>query len=42
MGCPGGMSTMRYGRLVFYIHSLSLYISREKGDHILFHPNEAQ
>ena len=35
MGCPGGMSTMRCGRLVFYIHvhqSFTLYFSG-KGHH---------
>ena len=40
MGCPGGISTIRYTRLVLevtgrslYISSISLYISLEKGDH---------
>ena len=43
MGGPGGMSTMRCGRLVFYIHvhqSFTLYFSG-KGPSLL-HPNEAQ
>ena len=35
MGCPGGMSTIRYARLVLEIGSFTVYmcISREKGDH---------
>jgi len=35
MGCPGGMSTIRFTRLILEIWSFTVYIciSREKGDH---------
>ena len=40
MGCPGGMSTIRYTRLVLEVWSFTIYFSGKRRSSL--HPNTAQ